>query len=68
MAAWGNSWRHEGWRDRCPGSVLTVLVLVVESYMQISQVNGVALGTKIMTLKINKCCGIESRSKRPIHT
>ena len=36
--------------------------------MQISQMNGVALGTKIMILKINECCRIESRLKRPIHT
>ena len=50
-----------------PRQCFDVLVLAVESYMQISQVNGVAFGTKIMTLKINKCCEIKSRSKRPIH-
>ena len=35
--------------------------------MQISQVNGMALGTKIMTMKINECRGIESTLKRLIH-
>ena len=45
-----------------------VLVLTVESYMQISQVNGMALGSKIMTMMINECCRIELTSKRPIHT
>ena len=57
-----------GMEGSMPRQCFDVLVLAVESYMQISQVNGVALGTKIMALKINKCCGIESRSKRPIHT
>ena len=44
-----------------------MLVLAVESFMQTSQVYGVALGMKIMTMKINKCCGIESTSKKPYH-
>ena len=44
-----------------------VLLLAVESYMQISLVNGMALGTKIMTTNINECCRIESTSKRLIH-
>ncbi len=51
-----------------PWQCFDVLVLAVEPSMQISQVNDVALGTKIMTLKINECCGIKSRLKRPIHT
>ena len=57
-----------GMEGSMPRQCFDVLVLAVESYMQISQVNGVALGTKIMTLKIKECCGIEPRSKRPIHT
>jgi hypothetical protein len=44
-----------------------VLVLAVEPFMQTSQVNGVALMTKIMTMKINKWCGIELTLKRPNH-
>ena len=36
--------------------------------MQISQVNGMALKTKIMMMKINECCGIELTLKRPNHT
>ena len=45
-----------------------MLVLVVELFMQISQVNSVALGTTIMMMKINECCGIKLTSKRPNHT
>ena len=42
-------------------------LVVLELFMQISQVNGMVLGTKIMTMKINEYCKIESTSKRPHH-
>ena len=48
----------QGMEGLMPQQCFDVLVLVVESFMQISQVNnGVALGTKIMTMKITSVAG-----------